>query len=201
MSRSRRSGMVGRAREQGQGAIEYALLVVLVAIVVIAVLSMLGRSMSNVFYGIAEAIQFGCGEASKRTFRSYAGEGGEAHGDPSLVHGPALGKISQRYWFCHKGWDIANPEGTPVYAVDSGQVRFAGWSDQGYGYLVVIDHGGRYQTLYAHLQSAPSVSAGQSVTGGTVIGLMGNTGFSTGPHLHFEIRHGSDLIDPGPHLP
>ena len=188
-------------RERGQGMIEYALLLVLIAIVAMAALWLMGQSLETVFYGIAEALQFGCGEVSKQTFRSYAGEGGEAQGDPTLLNRPTTGSVSQRYWFCHKGLDIANPEGTPVSAVDDGEVRFAGWSDQGYGYLVVMDHGGRYQTLYAHLQQPPAVSEGQSVTAGTAIGLMGNTGFSTGPHLHFEIRNGSNLIDPGPHFP
>ena len=186
---------------RGQGMVEYALLLVLIAIVALAALWLMGRSLNSVFYGIAEALKFGCGEVSKQTFRSYAGEGGQAQGSPTLLNHPTTGKISQRYGFCHKGLDIANPEGTPVYAVDDGEVKFAGWSDLGYGYMVVIDHGGRFQTLYAHLQQPPSVSEGQSVTAGTVIGPMGNTGFSTGPHLHFEIRHGRNLIDPGPHFP
>ncbi len=192
--------MIVHESERGQGTVEYALLLVLIAIVVIAILWILGNSLSTVFYGIAEALQFGCGEVSKQTFRSYAGEGGEAQGSPTLSYSPTLGKTTQRYWFCHNGWDIANPEGTPVYAVDDGVVKFAGWSDRGYGNMVVIDHGS-YQTLYAHLRDAPSVSEGQSVVAGQVIGSMGNTGFSTGPHLHFEIRHGSSLIDPGPYIP
>jgi murein DD-endopeptidase MepM/ murein hydrolase activator NlpD len=192
--------MFDHESERGQGTIEYVLLLALIAIVLIGALSLLGNSLESVFYGIAEALHFGCGEVSKQTFRSYAGEGGEAQGHPTLLHSPTLGKVTQRYWFCHNGWDIANPEGTPVLAVDDGQVKFAGWSDQGYGNMVVIDHGG-YQTLYAHFRDAPSVSEGQSVSGGAVIGYMGNTGFSTGPHLHFEIRHGSDLVDPGPHIP
>jgi murein DD-endopeptidase MepM/ murein hydrolase activator NlpD len=188
-----------QTRERGQGTIEYALIIVLISIVAIAALWMLGQSLSTVFYGIGEALQFRCGDVSKQTFRSYAGEGGEAQGEPTLSTHPTTGKVTQRYWFCHNAMDIAGPEGTPVYAVDSGQVKFAGWSDQGYGNMVVIDHGS-YQTLYAHLKSSPSVSTGDSVSAGTVIGYMGNTGFSTGPHLHFEIRHGSDLIDPGLYL-
>jgi murein DD-endopeptidase MepM/ murein hydrolase activator NlpD len=192
--------MFDHTGEQGQGTVEYVLLLALIAIVVIGALSLLGNSLGTVFYGIAEALQFGCGEVSRQTFRSYAGEGGEAQGHPTLIHAPTLGKVTQRYWFCHNGWDIANPEGTPVLAVDDGQVKFAGWSDQGYGNMVVLDHGS-YQTLYAHFLATPSVSEGQSVAAGTVIGYMGNTGFSTGPHLHFEIRHGSDLVDPGPYIP
>ena len=65
--------------ERGQGTVEYVLLLALISIVVIAALSMLGHSLGTVFYGIAEALQFGCGEVSKQTFRSYAGEGGIAN--------------------------------------------------------------------------------------------------------------------------
>ncbi len=191
--------MPGQARERGQGTVEYALLLVLIAIVVAAALWMLGQSLYTVFYGISEALQFECGRVSEQTFRSYAGEGGEAQGDPTLDYHPTEGKVTQRYWFCHKGWDIAGPRGTPVRAVAAGTVRFAGWNDRGYGNLVVIDHG-NFQTLYAHLRDEPPVHVGQSVAAGTLIGRMGNTGFSTGPHLHFEIRHGSDLVDPGPLL-
>jgi murein DD-endopeptidase MepM/ murein hydrolase activator NlpD len=188
-----------QARERGQGTIEYALLIVLIAIVLVAVLSVLGQNLYAVFYGIAEALQFGCGEVSKQTFRNYAGEGGEAQGELTQLPLPTTGKVTQRYWFCHNGWDIADSEGTPVHAVGGGVVRFAGWNDQGYGHMVVIDHGS-YQTLYAHLTSEPLVSTNDTVTSGTLIGHMGNTGFSTGPHLHFEIRHGSEMIDPGPHF-
>jgi murein DD-endopeptidase MepM/ murein hydrolase activator NlpD len=199
--RAEEVSMPVRVREQqGQGAIEYALLLVLIAIILIAVLSLLGQSIFTVFYGIGEALQFQCGAVSRDTFRSYAGEGGEALGSPALAQGPTLGKVTQRYWFCHNGWDIANDAGTPVYAVADGVVRFAGLSDRGYGYMAVIDHGS-YQTLYAHFKGAPSVGTGQTVSAGTVVGLMGSTGFSTGPHLHFEIRHGSELVDPGPHIP
>jgi murein DD-endopeptidase MepM/ murein hydrolase activator NlpD len=188
------------ARERGQGSVEYALLIALVAIVVIAALWLLGQSLSTVFYGIAEAIQFGCGQVSLQTFRSYAGEGGEAQGEPVLSVAPTLGRVTQHYWFCHKGWDVANPSGTEIHAVADGVVKYAGWSDKGYGNMVVIDHGS-FQTLYAHFKSTPSVTTGQAVSAGDIIGHMGSTGLSTGPHLHFEIRHGSSLIDPGPHWP
>ena len=186
--------------QRGQGLLEYALLLTLIAIVVIGALFLLGRNLYTVFYGIAEALQFGCGQVSQTTFRSYAGEGIEHSGPISPDYYPTVGSVSQSFWFCHKAVDVAGEEGTPVKAVADGVVRFAGWSDMGYGYLVVIDHGS-YQTLYGHLQHAPSVSTGQSVAGGTVVGLLGNTGFSTGPHLHFEIRLGRELVDPTLYLP
>jgi len=192
--------MPGKARERGQGMIEYALLIALVAIVVIAALSILGQSLSSVFYGIAEALQSQCGNVTASTFRSYAGEGSPSPPGTLSLTNPTAGTVTQRYWFCHKGLDIAAQQGTSVRAVAAGTVRFAGWSNQGYGNLVVIDHGG-YQTLYGHLSAAPSVSAGQSVAAGTVLGPMGSTGFSTGPHLHFEIRLGREVVDPGSHFP
>jgi murein DD-endopeptidase MepM/ murein hydrolase activator NlpD len=190
--------MPGKARERGQGMIEYALLIALVAIVVIAALTILGQSLATIFYGIAEALQSQCGSVTASTFRSYAGEGSSSSPGTLSLTSPTDGTVTQRYWFCHKGLDIAAGQGTPVRAVAAGTVRFAGWNNQGYGNLVVIDHGG-YQTLYAHL-SAFSVSTGQSVAAGTTVGLMGNTGFSTGPHLHFEIRLGHDVVDPGSYL-
>ncbi len=186
---------------KGQGLIEYALLIALIAMVVLGAAFLLGRNLYTIFYGITEALQFGCGRVSAETFRSYAGEGSlSPGGPPTLSHRPAEGATTQGYWFCHKAMDIANDEGVPVRAVAAGVVRFAGWSDRGYGYMVVLDHGG-YQSLYAHLKEQPSVTSGQSVPDGAVIGLMGNTGFSTGPHLHFEIRLGSELVDPSLYLP
>ncbi len=187
-------------RQQAQGLVEYALLLALVAIVAVAALLLLGRSVRTIFYGLTEALQFGCGQVSQQTFRSYAGEGSSTSGPIHPGYTPAQGVVSQSYWFCHKGLDIAADEGGSVQAVGDGIVRFAGWSDQGYGNMVVIDHG-TYQTLYAHLRDEPSVHAGQTVSAGQQIGVLGNTGFSTGPHLHFEIRLGSDLVDPGAYLP
>lgn len=88
----------------------------------------------------------------------------------------------------HNGIDIAGAEGNAVFAVDSGVVVFAGWSQYGYGNLIVLDHGTGWQSAYAHL-SALNVGCGQSVSQGTVIGGVGSTGNSTGPHLHFELRN------------
>lgn len=86
----------------------------------------------------------------------------------------------------HYGIDIAGKLGYPVYAVDSGVVVYAGWNNWGYGNVVVIDHGNGWQSLYAHL-SRIFVQCGQGVTQGDMIGAIGSTGHSTGPHLHFEL--------------
>jgi len=86
----------------------------------------------------------------------------------------------------HQGWDIACPSGTPVYPTQMGIVLFAG-KYKGYGQLVAVDHRNGYVTLYAH-NSRLLVQTGQPVDSITCIALSGNTGRSTGPHLHYEIR-------------
>lgn len=109
---------------------------------------------------------------------------------------PAAGRISQRYVWYHKGLDIGNKAGGAILAADAGLVTLAGWPDnRGYANRVVIDHGNGYETLYAHLARV-SVSAGQSVNRGDVIGQMGCTGRCTGTHLHFEIRKDGRYLDP-----
>jgi murein DD-endopeptidase MepM/ murein hydrolase activator NlpD len=87
----------------------------------------------------------------------------------------------------HKGIDIAVPMGTPVHAASAGEVIFAGWNNQGYGNLVLIDHGSNIVTAYAH-NSSITCSVGQKVKRGDVIAKVGSTGASTGPHCHFEVR-------------
>lgn len=101
---------------------------------------------------------------------------------------PAGGYISQGYWYGHRAIDIANAVGAAIVASDGGYVTFTGWTDVGYGYLIVVDHGNGYQTYYAHLSNI-FVAEGQVVGAGETIGAMGSTGNSTGPHLHFEIRY------------
>lgn len=100
---------------------------------------------------------------------------------------PAAGRITQGFAWYHKGLDIANKEGPPVVAADSGRVIAVLSTRYGYGNHVIIDHGNGFQTLYAHLSSF-RVEQGQNVAKGSVIGIMGSTGRSTGTHLHFEIR-------------
>ena len=87
----------------------------------------------------------------------------------------------------HPGLDITGAEGNVVFAADSGVVVYSGWSEYGYGIMIVIDHGTGWQTAYAHL-SAAAVTCGQSVNRGSRIGGVGNTGNSSGAHLHFEMR-------------
>ncbi len=86
----------------------------------------------------------------------------------------------------HHGQDFSAPYGTEVYATGSGKVIEAGWSQSGFGTFVVIDHGYGYQTTYGHL-SAVKVSVGMNVKRGDLIALSGNSGTSTGPHLHYQI--------------
>ena len=99
------------------------------------------------------------------------------------------------YSSVHPAIDIGGQEGNPIYAVDSGVVVYAGWSDYGYGYLIVLDHGNGWQSAYAHL-SAVAVSCGQSVYQGGYIGALGTTGNSSGPHLHFELSINGAKVNP-----
>lgn len=95
----------------------------------------------------------------------------------------------------HRGVDVAAPWGTPVIAARSGTVTYAGWSSQGYGYLVKIRHQGGAETWYAH-HSKVLVGVGQYVSQGEIIGRVGSTGLSTGPHLHFELHERGRAINP-----
>jgi murein DD-endopeptidase MepM/ murein hydrolase activator NlpD len=115
----------------------------------------------------------------------------EPHGKP--VNGSVL---TQEFHTGHTGIDLAVVTGTPVKATMDGKVVSAGWNTQGYGNLVIIENGA-YKTYYAHLSSIP-VAVGDTVKAGSVIGLSGSTGNSTGPHLHYEIRKNNVPIDPAP---
>jgi LysM repeat protein len=99
----------------------------------------------------------------------------------------------------HHGIDIAGNEGEAVYAADAGVIVYAGWNNYGYGNMIMVDHG-TFQSLYAHL-SAINVVCGQSVGQGDLIGAIGNTGRSSGSHLHFEIRAISSWVNPWDVLP
>lgn len=127
--------------------------------------------------------------------------GGETLGMIWPVEGPITSgfggrEIGAGYEY-HPGIDIAVPEGTPIRAALSGTVVFTQSEAEsgGYGNYTCIDHGGGLSTCYAH-QSEFAVSPGQSVSQGQIIGLSGNTGYSTGPHLHFEVRIFGEVTDP-----
>jgi murein DD-endopeptidase MepM/ murein hydrolase activator NlpD len=113
---------------------------------------------------------------------------------------PTRGLLTQRFWSGHSGIDIANSRGTPIYAADGGYVVAAGRDTWGYGNQVVIDHGNGFKTRYAHLERI-LVKAGQSVSKNDKIATMGNTGRSTGPHLHFEVIRNDVFRNPQPFLP
>jgi murein DD-endopeptidase MepM/ murein hydrolase activator NlpD len=106
---------------------------------------------------------------------------------------PILGTLR-----AHNGVDLAATYGSPIIATASGVVGTAGWSG-GYGLLVSLDHGSGLQTRYGHM-SRVSVTPGQQVQKGDVIGFVGSTGMSTGPHLHYEIRINGQAINPAAQL-
>lgn len=98
----------------------------------------------------------------------------------------------------HKGVDLAAPMGTPVHAAADGMVERADWFS-GYGLYVALEHGGNIETRYGHM-SRLNVAAGQYVHKGDIIGYVGSTGRSTGPHLHYEVRINGEAVDPLPYI-
>jgi murein DD-endopeptidase MepM/ murein hydrolase activator NlpD len=110
------------------------------------------------------------------------------------VSGTLTSGFGYRWGRMHEGIDIAVPEGTPIRAAKAGTVAIAAYTG-GYGNYTCVDHGGGVSSCYGH-QSSYAVSSGDSVAQGDVIGYSGNTGSSTGPHLHFEIRVNGSAVDP-----
>jgi len=110
------------------------------------------------------------------------------------VGGYVSSKQGMRWGKMHKGIDIARPSNKTIKAADNGVVVFAGWSN-GYGNKIIIDHHNGFQTLYGHMSSL-NVKAGQTVSKGTAIGIMGATGDATGVHLHFEVYKNGSLVNP-----
>jgi murein DD-endopeptidase MepM/ murein hydrolase activator NlpD len=111
---------------------------------------------------------------------------------------PVAGRVTSEYGYrwgrLHAGIDIAAPSGTPIGAAIAGSVIYSSWQS-GYGNVVIISHGGGLSTLYGH-QSRLGVSLGQVVGQGQIIGYVGSTGHSTGPHVHFETRYGGVARNP-----
>jgi len=109
---------------------------------------------------------------------------------------PTVGYRITQYWsWRHTGLDIANKVGTPLYAAADGTVEYSGWNSGGYGYMVFVNHGGGTKTRYAHA-SKLLVSVGEKVKRGQVVALMGSTGRSTGPHIHFEVYINNKRVNP-----
>lgn len=109
---------------------------------------------------------------------------------------PTHGAITQYFYYPgHPGLDIGNRTGTAIVAADAGQVVAAGWSPIGYGNRIVINHGNGWVSTYNHL-STIAVTVGDFVKAGELIGAMGNTGYSTGPHLHFEVLYHNQFRNP-----
>ena len=98
----------------------------------------------------------------------------------------------------HKGVDLAAPAGTPIRAAADGIVSRADWYSS-YGLYVSVEHGGNFETRYGHM-SRLNVAAGQMIRKGDVIGYVGSTGSSTGPHLHYEVRIAGEAVNPIPYL-
>lgn len=114
-------------------------------------------------------------------------------------NGTLTSRFGGRWGRQHSGIDIGGSVGDPVYAADNGTVIYSQYNDGGYGYLVQIDHGNGYVTYYGH-NSELLVEVGDVVGKGDVIAKLGNTGRSTGPHLHFEVRIDGTAVDPLPYL-
>ena len=108
--------------------------------------------------------------------------------------------VSQGYKPDHAGVDFVLPEGVPIRAVADGYVTFAGWDNIGYGNMVMVAHSDGFYTLYAHMESI-EVERGQKVDRENILGHSGNTGNSSNPHLHFDIREGFIPLNPCIYLP
>ena len=140
--------------------------------------------------------------------RSFPGAGSfmsESESVTTPTGWPTQGYISSPYGLrfngteFHQGIDIAADMGTPIVATADGVVTTAGWTSSGYGNMVDVDHGGGIVTRYGHA-SAVAVTAGQQVRRGQVIAYVGSTGYSTGPHLHYEVRVSGQPVNPASYL-
>jgi peptidoglycan hydrolase-like protein with peptidoglycan-binding domain len=148
------------------------------------------------------------GSATIAALRGRGSSSGTSHTVPVgdvRFYRPVPGPIGDRFGApraggrTHAGIDFPVAYGTRVGAAGVGTTIFAGWNNGGYGNLVVIQHRNGYTTWYAHLSQITSW-VGENVSGGTRIGYVGSTGYSTGPHLHFEVRRWNTPVDPMPFM-
>lgn len=157
----------------------------------IALAQMLGRPLTLVAPSSAPTVAAGAGIAAGGELRL------PVDAPLSSRFGPRVHPVTGRTRL-HAGLDLAAPTGTPIGAAHAGTVTFAGVRG-GYGNLVIVDHGDGTESRYAH-QHTIAVRAGQTVAAGDLLGTVGSTGQSTGPHLHFEFRRGGQPVDPAPLL-
>ncbi|WP_449278710.1 peptidoglycan DD-metalloendopeptidase family protein [Leucobacter sp. GX24907] len=151
-----------------------------------------------------EAARNGGGGGGGGTGGGGGGGGGGTAPPPST--GGGWGKPLSSYWVStewwgyegHTGIDLATGAGSPIYAVGAGTVTFSGWWPYCGGNMVKIDHGGGFETWYAHQNSAPIVANGQRVGAGQLLGYVGATGCATGPHLHFATLQYGQFVPPRP---
>lgn len=104
--------------------------------------------------------------------------------------------LTQKYWWSHPADDLSAPFWTPIYASGSGFVEESYFMRKGYGWYVIINHGSGLKTLYGHMVQQPEVLKGDLVLANDIIGYVGSTGKSSGPHVHFEILKDECNIDP-----
>lgn len=116
-----------------------------------------------------------------------------------LSRGTVSSNFGMRGGRMHNGIDIAADAGTPINTIKDGVVFYAGWED-GYGNVIIINHENDLQTIYGHC-SIIEIKTGEEVKAGQLIGRVGSTGRSTGPHLHFEVREKGVVVDPGNYIP
>lgn len=158
------------------------------------------RETREEFLQEAEALAAQSAALAARIREAQTGAGSTGTGAPSAagliwpVNGPVVSGFGMRWGQLHEGIDISASSGTPIWAAAAGTVIHAGWLG-GYGNLVVLDHGNGLATAYAHA-SAILVGVGQRVLQGETIALVGSTGNSSGPHLHFEVRVNGVAVDP-----
>lgn len=137
---------------------------------------------------------------------SYAGSYSGSYSGMLAVF-PANGPINDGFGYrdggeFHKGLDIMAGYGSNIVAASPGVVTKVGWDGGGWGRYIVVDHGGGVETLYAHaIEGSQMVSAGQQVDAGTPLALVGDTGYTTAVHLHFELHVSGVPVDPAPSLP
>jgi murein DD-endopeptidase MepM/ murein hydrolase activator NlpD len=161
----------------------------------------MGNMMAPLMLSLLEQVLSNQVETDAGESLASAGESGEdLPGPVDKPSGrPLVGRLTQASHSGHTALDIAVPVGTPVKATMDGEVVYAGWNNQGYGNLVIVENG-PYRTYFAHLSKIP-VQVGQRVRAREVVGLSGNTGNSTGPHLHYEVRLNNQQLDPARFMP